>query len=102
MNKRLEVLKKMVQSPQADSFAHYALALELKKERLIDEALAAFETLREKDAQYLPQYLMAGQMLIDESRKDEARAWLEPGLEIARSKGDGKAAGEIEAALADC
>lgn len=102
MNKRLEMLKKMVQSGQADSFARYALALEHQKEGHIEDALAAFSDLRESDPAYLPQYLMAGQMLLDAGRKDEARTWLEPGLELARRTGDAKAAGEIEAALADC
>lgn len=102
MNKRLLMLEKMIASGSADSFAHYAYALELKKEGRIDDALAAFSTLREKDESYVPQYLMAGQMLIDAARKDEARNWLEPGLEVARSQGDTKALGEIQAALADC
>lgn len=102
MNKRLEVLKKMVESGKADSFARYALALELKKEGLIDESLAAFTALRKADEEYLPQYLMAGQMLIDVSRSEEARDWLTAGLALAQKKGDGKAAGEIESALSSC
>ena len=102
MNKRLEMLKKMVAASQADSFARYALALEFKKEGAIDEALGAFQQLREADADYLPQYLIAGQMLIDADRIDEAREWLEPGLALAQRTGNGQAAGELQAALADC
>jgi tetratricopeptide (TPR) repeat protein len=102
MNKRLLVLEKMIESGSADSFARYAYALELKKEGRIDDALAAFWTLRQQDENYVPQYLMAGQMLIDANRKDEARQWLEPGLDVARAQGDTKASGEIETALADC
>jgi hypothetical protein len=45
---------------------------------------------------------MAGQMLLDEGRKEEARSWLEHGLDLARSQGNGQAAGELEAALAQC
>lgn len=102
MNKRLEMLSKLVQSGAADAFAHYAYALELKKEGRIDDAVAAFSALREKDASYLPQYLMAGQMLLDEGKKEEARPWLELGLALARSQGNGQAAGELEGALAQC
>ena len=102
MNKRLEMLKKMVESGQADSFARYALALELKKEGHIDEAVAAFSDLKNADPEYIPQYLMAGQMLIDAARKDEARAWLETGLALAQKLGNAHAAGEIESALANC
>lgn len=102
MNKRLIVLKKMVESGQADSFARYALALELKKEGLLEESLEAFQALRDADPNYLPQYLMAGQMLIDAGRQTDARTWLEPGLALAQRLGDGKAAGEIQSALSDC
>jgi len=100
MNKRLEMLKKMVESGSADSFAHYALAMEFKKAELYEDALKTFAALRQSEPEYLPQYLMAGQMLIDIDREDEARPWLEAGLKVAQSKGDGKTAGEIEAALA--
>lgn len=100
MNKRIAYLKQLIADGKADSFARYAYALELKKEGTVDEALAAFESLRSADPQYLPQYLIAGQMLLDCDRVDEAKAWLEPGLQVAQSQGDGKAVGEIEAALA--
>ncbi len=102
MNKRLLMLEKMVASGSADSFARYALALEYKKEERIDDALAAFEALLVADPNYLPQYLMAGQMLIDVARQEEAKTWLSAGLKVAQAQGDGKTAGEIEAALGDC
>jgi predicted Zn-dependent protease len=101
MNKRIVFLQQLVADGKADSFARYALALEFKKEGRIDESLVAFETLRAEDPDYLPQYLMAGQMLIDSDRKTEARAWLEPGLGVAKAQGNSQAAGEIESALAD-
>ncbi len=100
MNKRLEMLEKLVAAGQADSFGRYALAMEYRKEQRVAEALAVFEALRKADPDYLPMYLMAGQLLIDASRPADARPWLEQGLALAKRKGDGKAAGEIEAALA--
>lgn len=102
MNKRLLMLEKMVESGKADSFARYALALEYKKEGQLERAVKAFGDLRSADPQYLPQYLMAGQMLIDAGQKAEARDWLEAGLLLARTSGNSQAAGEIESALADC
>lgn len=102
MNKRLLMLQKMVESGSADSFARYALALEYKKEGDVDRALTAFSDLRTADPSYLPQYLMAGQMLIDASRQEEARIWLEGGLELARQVGNVQAEGELESALAEC
>lgn len=101
MNKRLTMLEQMTASGQADSFAWYALALEYQREQRISDALRTFETLRESDPGYLPMYLMAGQLLIDQARGAEARPWLEQGIALARDKGDGKTLGELEAALAD-
>lgn len=101
MNKRLEMLEKLTSSGKADSFAWYALALEYKKEKNFDRALATFQKLRELDADYVPMYLMAGQMLMELERGSEAVPWLQQGLQKARALGDTKAAGELEHALAD-
>jgi tetratricopeptide (TPR) repeat protein len=100
MNKRLEMLEKMVESGKADSFARYALAMEYKKEERFADALATFEALRSAEADYLPMYLMAGQLLIDTNRREEARPWLEQGIALAQKNGDGKTQAELEAALA--
>jgi tetratricopeptide (TPR) repeat protein len=100
MNKRLLALEKMTSAGQADSFAWYALAMEYRKEARIDDALRTFESLRDRDADYLPMYLMAGQMLSSVERAEEARKWLEQGIEVARRKGDGKTLSELQSALA--
>jgi predicted Zn-dependent protease len=98
MSKRLDVLEKMVkQTP--DPFARYALALEYGKAERWDDALATFEALRAAHPDYLPMYLMAGQLLIERQRNPEARQWLQAGLELARRTGDTKAANELDAAL---
>ena len=99
MNKRLEMLEKMVGGGSADSFARYALALEYRKLGRLDDAVGQFEALREADPAYLAQYLMAGQILLEQRRPTEARVWLERGIELARAEGDGKALGELESAL---
>ncbi|HEV8245281.1 MAG TPA: tetratricopeptide repeat protein [Polyangiaceae bacterium] len=99
-NKRRAVLEKMIAAGQADSFAYYALGMEYRREGRIDDAVATFTTLREKDANYLPVYLMAGQMLLEHERAETASEWLRAGIELARSKGDMKALGELESALA--
>jgi len=98
-SKRLEMLEKMTASGQADSFAWYALALEYKGMGRIEDAHATFTKLREKDASYVPMYLMCGTMLIDAERRDEAREWLETGIEKAKAKGDMHALSELEGAL---
>ena len=98
--KRLEVLLKMTSREGADSFAWYALAMEYKGLGRLDEALSTFETLRARDEDYVPMYLMCGTMLVEANRRDEAKTWLTAGLASARKKGDAHAAGEIETALA--
>jgi predicted Zn-dependent protease len=94
------MLKKLTASGSADSFAWYALAMEYRKEKQLDDALRTFETLREKDPDYVPMYLMAGQMLLEAERNGEAVPWLEQGIVKARARGDMKALGELEQALA--
>ena len=100
MSKRLAYLESVVAAGTADSFARYALALEYKSLGRIDDAVAAFDALREKDPAYVPMYLMCGTMLAEAGRAADARTWLEQGLDRARAAGDAKATGEIGDALA--
>jgi hypothetical protein len=99
-SKRLDFLEKMTASDKADSFTWYALALEYKSLGRTDDSLATFEKLRSRDADYVPMYLMCGTLLIEAGRRDAAKEWLGAGLIVARKKGDGHAAGEIEGAMA--
>jgi hypothetical protein len=98
-SKRLEFLVKMMQGGSADPFVLYGLAMEYRSLERSEEALATFEKLRERSPDYVPMYLMCGQMLEAMSRLADARAWLTAGIEAARAKGDGHAASELEAAL---
>ena len=100
MSKRLAYLEKITSEGKADSFAWYALGLEYAGLDRVDDALAAFTSLRAKDAKYVPMYLMCGTMLEKLSRKDEAREWLEAGVKVATAKNDSHALGEIQGALA--
>ena len=100
MNKRLAFLEQHVAAGAADSFAFYGLAMEYRKEGRIDDAVATFARLKDKDPDYVPLYLMAGQTLIDAARPAEARTWLESGIAAATKKHDTHALGELESALA--
>jgi hypothetical protein len=100
-NKRLLMLEKMLAAGQADSFARYALGMEYRKERRFDDAVRVFGELRAADAEYLPQYLMAGQTLIEAGRTGDAREWLESGIALARRQGNMKTLGELESALSE-
>ena len=98
MSKRLEFLLKTTASSD-DPFAWYGLAMEYRGLSRFDEALGAFEQLRIRSPEYVPMYLMCGQMLEQIGRKDDARAWLTSGIDAARRKRDGHALSELEAAL---
>jgi tetratricopeptide (TPR) repeat protein len=96
------MLEKMVASRKADAFVLYALAMEYRAEDRNEDAVRTFEALRAKDETYLPMYLMAGQVLSEMGRTDEARTWLEAGVDLATEKGDGKAKSELLSALEAC
>lgn len=100
MNKRLMFLEQHVAAGGADAFAYYGLGMEYRKEGRLDEAVATFAKLRDKDPDYVPVYLMAGQALIDAGKPADARSWLEAGIAAASRKSDGHALGELESALA--
>jgi Tfp pilus assembly protein PilF len=99
MGKRLNMLERLAGAETADAFTLYALALEYRREGRITDAMATFEKLRAKDAEYLPMYLMAGELFAEEGREDDARAWYEAGIALAMRKGDSKTRNELEAAL---
>lgn len=101
MNKRLAFLEQTTRSGSADSFAWYALGLEYRKEGRVDDALSAFRSLRERDPDYLPVYLMAGQTLFEAERAVDAKEWLQAGIALAGRNGDGKALGELESLLSE-
>lgn len=102
MSKRLQMLEKLVRSGQADAFAWYGLALEYRREKRSDEALETFSELRAKFPEYLPMFLMCGQLLLAQERKTEAAEWLKRGIELAEAQGNGQAQSELEEALEEC
>jgi tetratricopeptide (TPR) repeat protein len=103
VSKRLEYLLKLT-GPQgagaADPFAWYGLAMEYRSLERHDDAMATFEALRARAPEYVPMYLMCGQMLEKIGRADDARAWLAAGADAARKQGNGHALSELEGALA--
>jgi len=98
--KRLAYLEKVTREGTADPFPWYGLALEYRNLERWDESLQTFTTLRTQHPDYVPAYLMCGQMLDKCGRKDEARTWLEAGIEAAERKKDGHALSELQSALA--
>ena len=100
MPPRVEMLEKMVAAMPADPFPYYCLAQEYRGANRTDDALAAFQLLRERFPDYVPQYLMAAQTCQTAGRFDEARTWATTGIAVAEKKRDAHSAGELEGLLA--
>src|ERR1700744_841576 len=98
-NKRLLFLEKTTKEGSTDPLAWYGLAMEYRKLERWDESLQTFTALRTMKPDYVALYLMCGQMLEGCGRTDEARTWLEAGIDQAKAKGDSHALGELQSAL---
>jgi predicted Zn-dependent protease len=102
VSKRLDYLLKLTREGDTgggDPFAWYGLAMEYRSLERYDDALATFEELRVRSPEYVPMYLMCGQMLEKLGRATDARAWLRAGMEAASRKGDAHALSELQSAL---
>ena len=99
MSARLEMLEKLLASGSDEPFHHYARAMELRSLDRLDDALAAYASVRERFPEYVPTYLMAAQVAQELERDDEARTWASQGVERARTAGDDKAVRELEQLL---
>ena len=98
---RRQMLEEFVAKKPEDAFSRYGLALECMNSG--DPAAAAqhFQALLESNADYIPAYLMYGQLLARESRSDEAKQVLSTGMAAAAKKGDQHARSEMETLLND-
>jgi len=99
MPSRLEVLEQLVSRGVSDPFPIYGLALEYRSAGREEDALRTFSLCRERFPDYVPQYLMAGQLCVKLGRPEEATKWLEAGIAAAQTKRDHHALGELESAL---
>jgi tetratricopeptide (TPR) repeat protein len=99
MTRRLEFLLKLT-STSVDPFAWYGLAMEYRGLSRHEEAISTFEQLRARTPEYVPMYLMCGQVLESLGRVEEAKSWFGSGLAAATAKGDAHAASELQSALA--
>lgn len=97
---RIEAIQKIVAQQPKDPFPYYGLAMEYKNAGRADEAHQAFADLESRFPDYVPQYLMHGNVLASLHQPDEARAVYERGIAAARKKGDAHALGELQQALA--
>lgn len=98
---RRQALEEIVAAQPADAFARYGLALDFMNAGEGAAADAHFRKLIELNPSYVPAYLMYAQLLIRESRPDEARSILQTGIAAATSAGNAHARSEMEGLLGE-
>jgi thioredoxin-like negative regulator of GroEL len=98
---RRQILEEFVAKKPDDAFSRYGLAMECMNSGDPAAADRHFRLLLERNADYIPAYLMYGQMLARESRTNEAKQILSTGIAAAAKKGDQHASSEMEALLND-
>ena len=98
---RRQMLEEFVAKKPDDAFTRYGLAMECMNSGDAGAADEQFRVLLERNADYVPAYLMYAQMLARESRTGEAQQILSKGIATAAQKGDQHALFEMEALLAE-
>jgi thioredoxin-like negative regulator of GroEL len=98
---RRQMLEEFVAKKPDDAFSRYGLALECMNNGDASAADTHFRALLERNADYIPAYLMYAQLLARESRPAEAKQILSTGIAAATKKGDQHATSEMETLLAE-
>jgi len=96
---RRQMLEEFVAKKPDDAFSRYGLAMECANGGDSAAANEHFRALLERNADYVPAYLMYAQMLARQSRSEEARQVLSAGIAAAGKKGDEHARSEMETLL---
>ena len=98
---RRQMLEEFVSQKPDDAFSRYGLALECMNGGDSAAADQHFSALLKRNPSYVPAYLIYGQLLARESRKEEARQVLSRGIDAANKVGNQHARSEMEALLND-
>mgnify|MGYP003575014090 CR=1 FL=1 len=99
MTDRIAKLKSMLEAEPDDAFCMYGLAMEHARLGRMQEAVAWFDQTLSVDPDHCYAYFHKAKVQERAGDVEAATATLREGLERARSIGDGKAAGELEAYL---
>lgn len=96
---RVAMLKEILAENPNDAFARYGLAMEYANSGDTVTALAEYGKIVELNPEYVPAYQMAGQLLMNQGRDQDARAWFERGITAARRAGNQHAISEMQGML---
>ena len=98
---RRQMLEEFVARKPDDAFSRYGLAVECMNNGDPAAADEHFRALLQRNADYVPAYLMYAQLLVRESHTAEARTVLASGIAAAEQKGDQHARSEMEGLLSE-
>lgn len=98
---RRQLLEEFVAQKPGDAFSRYGLAMECMNSGDAAAAIQHFESLLERNASYIPAYLMYAQLLARESRTAEAQQILSTGIAAATKAGNEHARSEMQTLLED-
>ncbi|MFL5738821.1 MAG: tetratricopeptide repeat protein [Flavisolibacter sp.] len=98
---RIEKLKEFLVANPDDSFLSHALALEYIKEGKDLEAKQLFETILQRDENYIGSYYHLGKLLEKLNQHQLAMQWYAKGMSKAKSLGDQHAYNELMSAYED-
>ena len=93
------MLKEILAENPNDAFARYGLAMEYANSGDTSTALAEYQKIVDLNPEYVPAYQMAGQLLMNLGRDQDARTWFEKGIAAARRTGNQHAISEMQGML---
>ncbi|HET9599807.1 MAG TPA: tetratricopeptide repeat protein [Anaeromyxobacteraceae bacterium] len=96
---RLEAFRKLVEQRPQEPFARYSLAMSYRSLGRPEEAAREFSELTRRAPDYVPTYLMLGQVLEGLGRTAEAARAYEAGVAAATRMNDQHARSELGQAL---
>ncbi len=96
---RLETFRQFVERSPDDPFARYSLAMGLRAAGRDAEAAAEFAELARRKPDYVPTYLMWGQVLERLGRRDQAGQAYQDGIAAARTARNDHALSELSQAM---
>jgi Flp pilus assembly protein TadD len=95
----VEELRKFVEMSPTDPFPRYGLALQLRSDGKLEDAIGELRTLVGKFPDYVPGHQQLGLSLQQAGRTDDAKAAYRAGIEAAKKTGNRHAADEMQGAL---
>ncbi len=96
---RLEQFKEFVEMDPTDTFSRYALAMEYMSVPDYAEAVRNFDEVIRLDPSYSAAYFQAAIASRNLRQMEQAKRFLQTGVEVAEKKGDWHARDEMRAAL---